>query len=692
MRVSFAWLKNYVDIHISPEALAEKLTMAGLEVTSLTPTDKDTIMEIEVTPNRADCLSILGVAREAAAITGKKLKIPKISSFRGMSRLGVPIQIHDKSKKQCPRYIGRVIKNVRVAPSPEWLIQRLEAMGIRAVNNIVDITNFCLLELGQPLHAFDLDKLQGPRIIVRSAREGEEILTIDGVKRQLEPGMLVIADKYAPCAIAGIMGAALSEVNEQTSNILLESAYFNPRTIEKTSRKLGLATQSSYRFARGVDPQAVLLGSLRATELIKKMAGKGEKRSKAVVIGRLINRGKKAEAPKKVRLRFARVRETLGTEVSASEIKTILRNLNFSILRKSKDALTVGIPSFRSEISREADLVEEVARLFGYDKIPSNTAQLTPNLSYSGRLTLVSEENYELLRRILSSLGLNEIMTYSLINRQALKKLEFPVAHTIAIKNALSYDHEILRPTLLVGMLGALLSNINRKNTGLKLFELSRVYLKGAASNITEPNNLCIGMAGRGNQSWLHKQGEFCFFDLKGIVEALLGKLGLKDFRFTESGLPVFTRGRCANLLLGKDNLGFLGEVKREILDRFDIASPVYLCELKLPQLLKNIGQQKRFMPLAKFPSVERDISLTVPQEVRSEQIVSLINKNGRGLVAKVTLFDEYFGEQIPAGFRGLAYCLEYHSREKTLTAEEVDMLHLQIRKALAEELKVQFR
>ena len=270
MRVSFNWLRSYVDIRISPNVLAERLTMAGLEVTSQTKIDEDTLWEIEVTPNRPDCLSIIGIAREVAAITGKKLKIPKIISFRGQSRVSLPIQI--QAKLQCLRYLGRVIKNVKVGPSPKWLVQRLEVMGIRAVNNIVDITNFCLLEFGQPLHAFDLDKLQGQRLIIRLAAEGEQIVTIDGVKRDLTPNTLVIADKVCPQAIAGIMGAKVSEVSVETTNILLESAYFDSVSIHNASQKLGLATQSSYRFERGVDLEGVYLGSLRATELIRRLA------------------------------------------------------------------------------------------------------------------------------------------------------------------------------------------------------------------------------------------------------------------------------------------------------------------------------------------------------------------------------------------------------------------------------------
>lgn len=701
MRVSYNWLKDYVNIRTSPKDLAEQLTMAGLEVTAKTLLGQDAIMEIEVTPNRPDCLSIIGVAREVAAITGKKLRLPKVSSFRGTSSARIPIQIADK--RHCLRYVGRVIRNVKVGPSPEWLIQRLEAMGVRPVNNIVDITNFCLLEFGQPLHAFDLDKLQGQRIIVRMARQGEQITTIDGVRRQLEPKMLVIADRVSPQAIAGIMGAKMSEVGATTTNILLESAYFAPANIQSTSRKLGLATQSSYRFERGVDLEAVALASLRATELIKKLArpvrkkfSNGarpeDKKSKGVIIAKALDKGRKTAPPSKVRLRYAQAREVLGAEISPAQIKEILRALSLRIVRKSKDSLTVSVPSFRPDLNREADLIEEVVRLYGYDKIPLNISALTPELSYAGTRMLPSEQVYDSLRQILSSLGLNEIITYSLISRQALRKLELPVENTIAVRNPLSYEQEILRPTLLAGMLNSLLTNINRKNTSLKLFELSRIYARQDPGAVKELEHLCIGLSGKRSQNWLAKTGEYSFFDLKGIVEVLLNKLGVDNFRFVEGESSGFIPGRSANIVAAEDNYGFLGELKPEILERFDIASAVFVCILKAYKFTKGAGEVKKFRPLARFPAIERDISLIAPQQIRSDEVVSLIKKIGREQITKVTLFDQYFGEQIPQGLRGLSYTIEYRSFNRTLTAQEVDKTHAQVRQALSEELKVQLR
>jgi phenylalanyl-tRNA synthetase beta chain len=390
-------------------------------------------------------------------------------------------------------------------------------------------------------------------------------------------------------------------------------------------------------------------------------------------------------------LRYAKSEDVLCAQVPEKEIREILQRLSFSVVRKFKKNITVNIPGFRPDISREADLIEEVARLYGYDKIPVRLSRLTPNFSYVGNLELDSDTTYNMIRRILSSLGLREIMTYSLISRQALRKLEFSADEAITVTNPLSYTQEILRPTLLAGMLNVLLSNINRKNTNLKLFELSRIYLKTDAKSTEEMTNLSIALSGKKEENWLEKSAQFSFFDLKGIVEQLLNKLGVKDLRFAEEEFPSFIRGRSACVFLGKDKLGFLGEIKKEILERFDIPSSVYACEFRVHKLIGHTGR-KRFVPLARFPSIERDISLIAPQEIQSKQIFSLINKIGGDLIAKVSLFDQYFGEQIPQGFRGLSFSIKYHSKDRTLTAEEVDALHRQIRQALVEELGVQIR
>ncbi len=690
MRASLKWLNDYVSIKFSAKELAEKLTMAGLEVTSMNEAEGDTIMDIEVTPNRADCLSIIGIAREISAIMGKALQLPRVTRIRGKASLVIPVTVENKTF--CPRYTARVIKNIKVGPSPQWLVKRLEAMGVRSINNIVDITNYCLLEYGQPLHAFDLDKLNGQKIIVRPAVKEEQIITIDGVSRKLDKDMLVIADKNAPIAIAGIMGGKDTEVGESTVNIVLEGACFDAMNIHNTSRKLGLASQSSYRFERGVDIEVVETASLRATELIKKLSIHEGKKTKAVAIGHFTDKGLKKAPRNKVRLRFAKVNQLLGVEMPAASIKQGLKLLGFDIKSRSKQGLMVEVPCFRPDVTREADLIEEAARLYGYENVPLRLSQLTPNLESAGSLELASSEAFDLIRQSLSYLGFNEIMTYSLISRQALRKLRVGLDHVLAVKNHLSYEQELMRPTLIPGMLNALITNINRKNNNLKLFELSRVYCRKDGQEIQELTHLAIAMAGKRADSWMHGAGDYCFFDLKGVIETLFNKLGVRDVRFVEQGSELFTPGRCAQLVIKGEPIGLLGELSQEHLRRFDIEQPVYIAELEAYKALVDISQEKKYVPAARFPAVDRDISLLVSQDIRSEQIVELIKQHGGQQVTKVTLFDEYFGEQIPKGFRGLSYSIEYRNPEKTLTSDEVDGLHKQVCQALAEELKAQLR
>ncbi|MFH1244983.1 MAG: phenylalanine--tRNA ligase subunit beta [Candidatus Omnitrophota bacterium] len=700
MRVSYNWLKDYVDISVSAGELADKLTIAGLEVTSLTTAQEDSIMEIEVTPNRTDWLGMIGIAREIAAITGKKLKLPVYSALPKEADWTLPIQIQAKSL--CSRYIGRIIRNVQVAPSPAWLVQRLEMMGVRAVNNLVDITNFCLLESGQSLHIFDLDKLQGPKIVVRAAREGEEIVTLDGVKRILDPSILVIADASAPQAVAGIMGGKDSEVSEATTNILLESAYFTPLNIHNASRKLGLVTQASYHFERGAEWENVYWTSRRATGLINDLAGGAE-----ISCGRLMDTGTKPAGAKKIRLRYSRVQELLGVKIPPAQIKKSLERLDFSITRASKNSLTAQAPSFRMDVGSEADLVEEVARLYGYDKIPLSTASLCRTIGAEpiSSAELETETRQALIRQILASLGLSEMLSYSLISRQSLEKLKWPADNIAAVGNPLSSEQEIMRPTLLAGMLNALQMNLNRNNTNLKLFELSRVYLEPATrsplgeaegsrgeKDISEVNNLCLALAGKDSDHWARKAGGYSFFDLKGIVETLLDKLGVKAFTWQQADTRPFVLGCCAYLYIEKELIGALGEVHKDVLQSFDIDCPVYAGELQVDKVIKYICLEKKFAPLARFPSMTRDVSLIVPFDLKSEQITAAVKKKGRELVADIVLFDQYLGGQIPPDCRGLSYSIEYRSQERTLTAEEVDKLHGEIRQALISELKAQVR
>ncbi|HDP16364.1 MAG TPA: phenylalanine--tRNA ligase subunit beta, partial [Candidatus Omnitrophica bacterium] len=459
MRVSLNWLKDFISIKGGIEKVQDDLTMTGLEVTSVVNIEGDSVMDIEITPNRPDCLSVLGVARELAATADKPLNIPQsITKYymkQGRSRGAAKIEIQDK--KACSRYVGCIIKNVQVGPSPKWLVQRMNVMGLRSVNNIVDITNHVLFESGQPLHAFDLDKLEGSRIIVRKARKGESIITIDGIKRELDPAMLVIADAGKPVAIAGIMGGKETEISNETKNILLESAWFEPLMIRKTQRLLGLASESSYRFERGVDPGMVLAASARAQEMIKKEAG-------GRLSGKITDTGSKPAKDKEIMLALNEVQRVLGVEISPAKAMEFFRRLNLKAVKKAKDRIQVIIPSYRQDLEYEIDLIEELARLYGYDKIPAKCPRFTMHNALEAE-----KKDFVLLaksiKKKLCSLGMTEILTYTLSSRAAVEALGKPFSGLVRLSNPLSANQEFMRPSLLSEMMDVMSWNLNRKNS-----------------------------------------------------------------------------------------------------------------------------------------------------------------------------------------------------------------------------------
>ncbi|MGE4357715.1 MAG: phenylalanine--tRNA ligase subunit beta, partial [Candidatus Omnitrophota bacterium] len=441
MKVTYNWLKDFVEIKISPPLLAEKLTMAGLEVVSLEKFDDDWVFEIEITTNRPDWLSVLGIAREISAITGKRFKYPRLkSTVSYQSVTALPLKIRIEDKKGCLRYIGRIIDNVEIKPSPSWLQKRLIAVGLRPINNVVDITNYYLIETGQPMHAFDYDKIEGKTIIVRRAKEGEEIVTIDGERRKLDSSILVIADEIKPIAIAGIMGGKDSEVSDSTKTILLESAYFEPITIRRASQKLGLVTESSYRFERKVDLGTVYQAPLFALELIRKFASSHKKR---IISGKMIDLGLKEKEDKVICLNIRRVSDFLGKEITSEEIEDILEKLGFYV-RKKKLFWEVQIPSFRRDIEIEEDLIEEIARIYGYDKFPLTLprSEKIPQFVIDNSLQEMKKKIYETLL----GMGFTEVITYSLVGKVLLGRTNLNYTEEwLRVSNYLSKEQEFLR-------------------------------------------------------------------------------------------------------------------------------------------------------------------------------------------------------------------------------------------------------
>jgi len=677
MRFTYSWLKEYIDVKLKPKELAEKLTMAGLEIEAVSQADGEWVFEAEVTTNRPDWLNIIGIAREVAAITDEKMAATKAGQHSSAStgRAAQPksaanciIQVLDK--QSCPRYTGRIITGVKVAPSPEWLIKRLKSIGVRSVNNIVDITNFVLFETGQPLHAFDFDKLSGGRIIVRRAKGNEQIVTIDGVTRKLDLSMLVIADENAPVAIAGIMGGKGTEVTESTKTILLESAYFDPAITRKVSRCLGLGSDSSYRFERGVDLAGVKTASDRASALIAAIAGG--------LTGKIIDIGKKSITQANVLVNFQKVNDVLGTNVPTKEISRILKALGLKSGKTSKAGAVFTIPSWRRDLKKEEDLIEEIIRIYGYDKICTDSVfiPMQPDLARIISDTLVS-------------FGLNEAITYSLVDKVLDDIFQpAPSVAAIKIKNPLSSDFAVLRRNIIAGILNAAKWNLNRNINDIKLFEIGPVYHSEKLDK-QEENHIVICLSGTRRDNWQDGVNPVDFYYLKGITDSLFKKLGVSNYDIKPGQSGIFQAEQSAEIMIKGEPAGFLGKVEKGLLKKIDIDKDCFVCQINMDILVKHVELKKRFTALPKFPVVYRDISTLAKIETPLGDIVNMIKETAGDIIKEIKLFDVYKGEQIPKGHRSLIFRLTYQSFDKTLTDKEVEIIHSGIISALKEQLGV---
>jgi len=686
MKLSFNWLKEYIDPGVTAEELAEGLTMSGSEVEDIAEHEGDKVMSLEITSNRPDCLNIIGLAREASAVFDKDLKLPDLSGLGeqpASSDLKAGCRVDDADL--CPRYTARVITGVSVKKTGRGISGKLLALGLREVNNVVDVTNYCLMELGQPLHAFDLDRIKGGKVIVRGAKKGEKITTIDDEERALQPGMLVIADAERPIAVAGVMGGKDTEVTASTKNILLESAYFDPVSIRRTARALGLSSDSSYRFERGVDKGMVLPASDRAARLIVSEAG-GE-------ICELYDEGRAEAAEVEVEFDVQKAGRTLGIELDAGRTAGILSRLGMSARGKG-GALTVGIPSFREDLKREIDLVEEVARIYGYDKIPPTIPRPVASVVRKERERRIDEK----LRGILAAAGLNEIMTYSLISARAAAVSPDICEGPVELANPLSEEQKVLTTQLLDGMLKAVSWNINRTNKDLNLFELGKVYKRARGKKAGKKETpyqerpaLCAGMTGLIRKNWEEGPRPAGLFDIKGLVEEVLYR-----FRINAGFEPVKIKGLENSAAVKIDGAGeasgFIGQAGQRLLEEYDIPQPVFLCHMDLTPLMEKSSLAERYHAVPRFPSSSRDVSVLCESAMPAGDIVKVIDATGEDLVNGVELVDIYEGEQIPAGKKSLTYSIEYGLETRTLTDEEIEGVHSRIKQALQKELKVSFR
>ena len=664
----------------------------------------DTILEFDLTPNLAHCFCILGIAREVAALTGQELK--KRLGAKGYGLTSVPwVDIEIADPDLCPRYSAALVEKVKVAPSPFWMRRRLTLAGMRPINNIVDITNYVMLELGQPLHAFDYDKLAArseqqagrPTIVVRRAKPGERIVTLDDVERELTPDMLLITDLKGPIAIAGVMGGLETEVTEETKDVLIEAANFDNISIRRTSRALKLPTEAAARFGRGVASQLTTIALRRACELMEELAGGTAKEEFADAYPI------KPET-KVIEFEPSEVERILGIRIPTEEIVRILRSLEFEVSEEGASVarLLVTVPYYRLDVSIPADLIEEIARVYGYDRLPATL--LSDELPPQHRNPALEGE--EKVRDILVGCGLQEVITYSLTSLESIRKLtpgrgEVDESRYLKLANPLSSEREYLRRTLMASLLETVRDNLRFRDR-IAIFEIGRVYLpkEGRAQHAEpllpdEPRRLAIAMTGpRYPRSWLTASPEpMDFFDLKGVVEALLGHLGLKDCAFMPTRHPTFHPARAAALSLAGKEVGVLGEVHPLVREAFDLpAQPVCLAEFDLEALLEPFGGDRHFEPIPHFPAVNRDLALVVDEDVPAREVLDAILEAGGELLRRVELFDLYRGKPIPAGKKSLAYSLTYQAEDRTLTDEEVNRLQERIVRHLAEKLGAKLR
>lgn len=646
----------------------------------------DAILDIDVTANRPDLLSIRGVARDVAALIGKPLLVPAEIHLLEGPPIGEEASVTIEDYSLCPRYCARLIRGVRVAPSPFSIRRRLRLGGIKPVNNVVDATNYLLLELGHPLHAFDHAVLKGGEVIVRTAREGEKIVTIDGTERALSPGMLVIADREKPVAVAGVMGGLYSEIGEGTVNVLLESAFFNPVSIRRTSRALGMSSEASRRFERGADPEIPPYALDRAAGLIIELAG-------GQVARGVIDRKTEDFSPRTVTIRSERAARLLGYPLSPDLLNSILSRLGLVSRKGETESRQFTIPSWRPDLTREVDLVEEIARLNGFDRIP---AQL-PRVEMISRKDPAERTVPQEARDILLGLGLDEVITYSFLDPRSLDRLGLeeknPLRRAGRITNPVNKEQCLLRTTLVPGLLEVLSGNYNRKVMPVNIFEWGAVFVRDQGDKLQERPLLSLLISGPAvKPDWRRPEPVLDFFSLKGILELLGRRLKLDRLIFSPREDPIFQPGQCAQIVSAGKPLGVTGKVSDRVLEAYSISTPVFLAELEAGVFLSAAGRATPFRPLDHYPSIRRDLALVVEESLTYRKVSEAIERHRPDLLEDYEIFDLYRGSQVPEGNKSFAFRLNYRSRYDTLCESTVNKIHQEFQEALKEELRCSFR
>lgn len=678
MFISYEWLRELTDTRFSPQEVRSWLTMVGLAIDAVEQHDGDAVLDVEVPSNRPDCLSHVGIAREVAVIEKGHVRLPQSESIKTEGQSSSLSSVEIKDPDLCPRYAARLVRGVKIGPSPDWLAKRLEAIGQRPINNVADITNYVLHELGQPLHAFDFEKLGGRRIVVRRAAPGEKLTTLDGEERTLTGEMLVIADAEKPVALAGIMGGEDSEISAQTTDVLIESAYFDPHSVRQTARQLGMDTEASRRFERGADREGVLRAQQRCVELICAIAG-GVATEDAIDVyqRRLIKRV--------VSLRPARVTAITSLSVAADEIVRILTGLGFEAAGHLNSSMSFRVPSWRIDVEQEEDLVEEIARHTGYDKIGS---ELPPS-NVSGEYQ-PGEMKQRSLRRALNALGFDESINFSFIQQET----RFELIPSLAgwedtqpqLSNPIIEDAAWMRSTLLPGLLNSVRHNLNHGIRDVRLFEIGRIFSLSKPGELPQ-ETLALGIVATGGaleENRAQAERELDFFDLKGALEASVDWMNLSSLTFSQTSVRHLRAGQSALISSGDGKaIGTIGRLAENLATSYKFRQPVYVAELDLSALLSGPAKAIQYSPLPRYPSVVRDISLLVNRSVALDEIFAAVNKQQVTDCRSVKLVGTFEGGNIPPSKRSVTLRLEYRSDERTLRDEEVEAYHSRLTAAL---------
>ena len=668
----------------------------GVPITDACPYIEDEVLDVSITPNRGDCLSVLGVARDVAAMSGTFWKKPEFHIKEGRTRIVAKMALEVPDSDLCPRYVARLVEGVKIGPSPFEIRLRLARSGLRAISNVVDVTNLVLLECGQPLHAFDYSFLQDHKIVVRRCDPGERFVTLDDTERELPPNALMIRDGRRSVALAGIMGGQNSEIKDTTGSVLIESASFERFGIRRTAKALGMSTEASFRFERGVDPEGTLWAAHRAAYLIQKLAG-------GTIAAGILDAYPSPIERQPVRVRPARVNSFLGTAIPEPDMKSYLSLLGIAVQNRKDGSFTATAPSWRWDLDKEEDMAEEIARLYGFQNIPVST----PSYRAAPDRTRDNHGRFRRVSKLMNSAGFSEVITMSFTSKAANGRfLAAEDTAELGLINPLTEDHVVMRRSLLPGLLSVMARNLSFRCQDMRIYEQGKTFTPTVGEELPLEQVRLAGLAtgARDPQAWHFQRGlldesgevvkrpEVDFYDMKGALEHVCEGLGVRGLEFVPSTREFLHPGKSAEVLLDGESIGFLGELSPTVMLECDLTAKVQVCEILVEPLFHCRGGEMVFKAIPRYPYVERDLSIIVQEKTSGDVIKGLISREGRAIISHIVLFDLYRGKTIPEDRRSMTFRLRYQSDERTLTDEEVDEVHSRVVAALKAELGAQLR